>query len=106
MFEITVGNWIVPCRILMDNMNENFMFFVLVHKLLVGFSMVAVINGVFMKETFTVVEHDDTIMVMNKKRAARSNKKKMQLLFDTTDLNGSNSICLDEFKELLKVDAV
>merc|ERR1740121_3011380 len=81
MFEITFGNWIVPCRVLMDNISEGFMLFSLLHKLVIGFSMVSVINGVFIQETFKVAAQDDFVMMRHKEAANRNHRKKMEALF-------------------------
>merc|ERR1719336_3582280 len=81
MFEITLGNWIVPCRVLMEHVNEGFSMFALVHKLIIGFSMVSVITGVFIQETFKVAAQDDKIMMRHKERASRVHRDKMERLF-------------------------
>merc|ERR1712046_362523 len=82
MFELTVGNWMPPCRALVENYSEWFMFVFLAHKLILGFSVVAVINGVFIQETFKVANTDDRIMLLQKERAIRVHTKKMTGLFD------------------------
>merc|ERR1711972_207419 len=46
MFEITLGNWMPPCRALVENVSEWWMLFCLFHKLVIGFSMISVITGV------------------------------------------------------------
>merc|ERR1712087_668936 len=52
MFEITLANWPPACRLLIENVSEWFALLAILHKLFVGFAVVAVINGVFMQETF------------------------------------------------------
>merc|ERR1712216_223800 len=71
MFEITLGNWMPPCRALVENVSEWYMLFFVLHKLLIGFSVVGVIAGVFIQETFKVATTDDKIMVMQRERAVR-----------------------------------
>merc|ERR1712000_478352 len=62
MFEITLGNWMPPCRALVENVGEGWLMFFILHRLLIGFSVVAVINAVFMQETFKVATQDDKIL--------------------------------------------
>merc|ERR1719382_1099043 len=50
MFEITLANWPTACRVLMDNVHEAFMIYALIHKMLLGFAVVGVINAVFIQE--------------------------------------------------------
>merc|ERR1711983_67735 len=71
MFEITLGNWMPPCRALVENVHELYMLFSLAHKLVIGFSVVSVITGVFIQETFKVATTDDRIMVMSRERATK-----------------------------------
>merc|ERR1719191_1989783 len=68
MFEITLGNWIVPARALVENVSEWYMVFAIFHKLVIGFSVVSVITGVFIQETFKVATSDDTLMLIQKNR--------------------------------------
>jgi len=82
MFEITLGNWIVPCRALVENVSEWYMLFFLAHKLVIGFSVVSVITAVFIQETFKVATTDDRIMIMNKERGRKTNAAKIGALFE------------------------
>merc|ERR1719223_1439003 len=98
MFELTMGNWMPPCRALVENVSEWFMFFFILHKLIIGFSVLAVVNGVFMQETFKTANSDDHIMLLHRERATRIHTKKMNALFDHLDIDGDGQISLDEFK--------
>lgn len=102
MFEISLGNWIVPCRILMDHVNEGFMLFSICHKLIVGFSMVSVITGVFIQETFKVASTDDKIMLRHKERANNTHRDKMQTLFGMLDENSDGTLDMSEFEEVMR----
>merc|ERR1712008_393994 len=81
MFEITLGNWIVPARALVENVSEWYMLFFLAHKMIIGFSVVSVITAVFIQETFKVATTDDRIMIMNKERGRKINAAKIGALF-------------------------
>jgi len=98
MFEITMGNWMPPCRALVENFSEWFMIFFVLHKLIIGFSVLAVMNGVFMQETFKVANHDDYIMLLHRERAIKTHTRKMRALFEHLDDDGDGSVTLDEFQ--------
>merc|ERR1712008_196450 len=83
MFEITLGNWIVPARALVENVSEWYMLFFLAHKMIIGFSVVSVITAVFIQETFKVATTHDRIMIMNKERGRKINAAKMGLYSGT-----------------------
>merc|ERR1719446_1836576 len=82
MFEITLGNWMPPCRALVENVHEYFMVFFVLHKLIIGFSVLAVVNGVFMQETFRVASQDDHVMLLRRDNEKRIFTAKMQALFN------------------------
>ena len=42
MFEITLGNWMPPCRALVENISEWYMLFNIMHKVFIGFALLAV----------------------------------------------------------------
>mmetsp|Transcript_68123 Transcript_68123/g.134450 ORF Transcript_68123/g.134450 Transcript_68123/m.134450 type:complete len:584 (+) Transcript_68123:37-1788(+) len=102
MFEITLGNWMPPCRALVENVNEWYMIFSLSHKLVIGFSVVSVITGVFIQETFKVATTDDRIMVMIRERASKTHSKKMTALFNSADTDGSGFIDYNEYREIFE----
>jgi len=101
MFEITLGNWMPPCRALVENVSEWWMLFSLTHKLVIGFSVLSVITSVFIQETFKVATIDDKIMIMTKERARKTHMTKMETLFAKMDENGDGVVDIDEFKHML-----
>ena len=48
---------------MMQDVSELYVIFALVHKLVIGFAVVMVITGVFVQETMTVAQTDNTIMI-------------------------------------------
>lgn len=98
MFEITLGNWMPPCRALVENVGEWYMLFSLFHKLIIGFSVVSVITGVFIQETFKVATTDDQIMLLQKDRAVKMHSQKMDKLFKLADENGDGLLDQEEFE--------
>merc|ERR1712007_90689 len=101
MFEITLGNWMPPCRALVENVTEWYMVFSLAHKLIIGFSMVSVITGVFIQETFKVASSDDKIMMRHKERAIKTHTKKMGALFDAANGTDDGYLDMDEFTTIM-----
>merc|ERR1719326_604894 len=101
MFEITLGNWMPPCRALVENVSEGWLLFFILHRLFIGFSVLAVVNAVFIQETFKVATQDDRILLMQKNRAVRIHAKKMNELFQTADADGNGALSLDEFNEVI-----
>jgi len=101
MFEMTLGNWIVPARALVENVNEWYMLFFLMHKFIIGFSVVSVITGVFIQETFKVATSDDQIMLNNKERTSREHERKMNILFKHADGDGNGNLDLEEFVQVM-----
>merc|ERR1712232_1221589 len=100
MFEVTMGNWMPPCRALVENVSEWFAFFFVLHKLIIGLSVLGIINGVFIQETFTVARQDNWLMTVQKERLVRTHIAKFQALFDHLDVNHDHYIELEEFLEI------
>ncbi|OLP92207.1 hypothetical protein AK812_SmicGene26011 [Symbiodinium microadriaticum] len=69
LFEITLGNFVPVTRLMMSDVSEIYVIFALIHKLVIGFAVVMVITGVFIQETVTVAQTDNTIMLTQKERA-------------------------------------
>ncbi|CAE7818491.1 Cacna1i, partial [Symbiodinium sp. CCMP2592] len=85
MFEITLGNWPPVCRLLSEKVSEWFMLLCVLHKLVIGFAVVGVINGVFIQETFKVASSDNQIMMRQKERSSNLHEMKMRQLFLEAD---------------------
>jgi len=101
MFEITLGNWMPPCRALFENVSEWYMLFSLAHKMIMGFSVVTVMTGVFIQETFKTATIDDRIMVMSKERAKKAVANKVRALFSLADFDGDGCVDPSEFEQIM-----
>jgi hypothetical protein len=101
MFEMTLANWPPICRMLQDNVNEWFVVFCVMHKLIIGFAIIGVINGVFIQETFKVASTDDNLMIYQKERAVRLHNQKMRRLFHAADETGDGLLDLEEFSNAM-----
>jgi hypothetical protein len=101
-FEMTMGNWPTPARVLFENVSEWFMMLFLLHKLVVGFAFVGVINAMFTQETFQIAMTDDLTMVLKKQRYLRTQKVKLQKLFLAADSDGDGRVSRSEFATILR----
>eukprot|EP00928_Gymnodinium_smaydae_P050597 TRINITY_DN3414_c0_g2_i1.p1 TRINITY_DN3414_c0_g2~~TRINITY_DN3414_c0_g2_i1.p1 ORF type:complete len:512 (-),score=56.26 TRINITY_DN3414_c0_g2_i1:100-1635(-) len=101
MWEVTLGNWPPASRILAEHVGEAFFALGMLHKLVIGFAVVAIINGVFMQQTFSVAAMDDVIMVRRKETQMQYHRKKMKQLWKEADMSGDGEITLNEWLALL-----
>jgi hypothetical protein len=111
MFELTLANWAPVTRLLAEEVAEPFWFLCVVHKLIIGFAVIGVINGVILQETFSVALTDDMIMMRKKKRASEVLSKKMTTLFDYLDAgdglnSGDGLLDFEEFEKLADLPEV
>ncbi|CAE7398869.1 SCN4A [Symbiodinium sp. CCMP2456] len=106
MFEITLGNWPPIARILQEKVSSWFVVFSLLHKIVFGFACVAVINGVFMQETFKVAQQDDQIMLRTVETKRMAHRKKMQMFFQHANDDDDKVLSPDEWREVLAEEKV
>jgi len=102
MFEMTLGNWVPPVRLLQDHVNEAYGPLLLVYVGLVHFAVVQVIRGVFMHETFQVAKLDDDMMVLQRERMVRKHTEKMQVLFSAADTSGTGFLSFEDFDRVIQ----
>jgi len=101
MFELTLGNWVVPARILQEHAGGAYCVFAVVFKLCIGFGVLGVVNGVFTQETFKVAAADNRIMMRQKERDIKHHTRKMQMLFAAADESGDGLLDMDEFQAVM-----
>lgn len=102
MFEVTLANWVPAARVLTENVNESFAVFFMAYKSIVGFSVVTVITGVFMQETFKRASTSYEIMILNKHREELGHHVRMAHLFKQADASSDGSITWTEFCRVLE----
>lgn len=106
MFELTLGNWVVIARILQENVSEYLTLFSIAFKLMIGFAVIGVVNGVFMQETFKCASSDDRIMLQQKQRDIKKHTRKMESFLYFADSSGDGVVDKEEFKGILENDEV
>lgn len=109
MWEITLANWVPPCRLLVDNVSEYFAIFVVAYKCIVGFAVLKVITGVFLHETFRTAGLDDDVMIQNRRMMRERFRNKMLTFFDEADVgsgDGDGVVSCEEFGEMIADDRV
>jgi len=106
MFEMTLGNWMPACRALVENVSEWYSIFFLLHKFVIGFSIVSIITAVFIQETFKVSGSEDIIMFKSQERSTELCEDKMTDLFKHADEDGDGSLGKAEFMEVMGVPVV
>jgi len=106
MFELTLANWPTASRVMMEEVNELWLIYAVAHKMMLGFAVIGVINGVFIQETFNVAKLDNIVMVRQTMRKENVHKAKMNALFVEADTNGDGCVDLDEWKLVCQDDWV
>merc|ERR1712070_710498 len=61
MFELTIANWVPVTRFLSENFGQMWGMWCVIYNCFVGFAVVTVIRGVFLRETFQVAAADDDL---------------------------------------------
>merc|ERR1719188_336531 len=105
MFELTLGNWVVPCRLLMDTVSEWWGLFIIVYRCMFCFAVVNVIRAVFIHETSRVAE-DDEVAMMNREMASAVYLEKVRALFEELDDTSDGSVSREEFNQLMTDDVI
>jgi len=106
MFEITLGNWPPVARLLQEKVNPWFVIFSIGHKIIFGFACLAVINGVFMQETFKVAQQDDQIMLRTVETKKNAHRRKMKMFFQHANEDEDNILSIEEWKEVIAEEKV
>jgi len=104
LFEITLGNWIVPCRFLMVSISEWYSVFFVLYRGCFMFAVVKVITAVFVSETMRCAASDDELAMQKKQKGTEAHCKKIGEVFRELDRTGSGFLCWEDFSELLADD--
>jgi len=97
MFEISVGNWVPSCRLMMRHVSEWFGLFYIIYRCMLCFAVVSVIGAVFIAETGRVAASDEKVALLKKQRLQESYSRRLRELFKDLDVDGDGKISFDEF---------
>jgi len=106
MLELTDGNWIPVTRALQENVSQWASAFIILYRLVVAFTIIKVITGVFLHETMRVAGSNDELMITGKIRERLRYRSKMQALFREADNSSDGHMSKEEFLNLLRDDRV
>ncbi|CAK0910377.1 unnamed protein product [Prorocentrum cordatum] len=106
MFELALANWPTVTRFMVEELNEFFGPVCILWKLSVGFAVVGVINGVFIRETFSVAENDEFIMYRSRMRQVLQHRDRMTRLFQLADRNSDGVVDRREFRRVFEKPAI
>jgi hypothetical protein len=104
MVEVSIGNWAPIIRTVQENVSGWLAFGLLLYQLVVGFSMIKVVLGVFLMETFKVTENDDEVLIEQNRRKVARMKAKMRELFLEADLSMDGNLSRNEFMQAVQDD--
>jgi hypothetical protein len=101
MFEVTLGNWGPPCRILQDNVSDWWIVFFIGYKCIIGFCVVQVITSVFIQQTFKCLSKDEDRMLVEKQKQMDAHLQKLLHVFELIDISGDGFLSLEEVEMCL-----
>jgi len=101
MFQLTLGTWVPVARVLQETVSPYFNIFTILHKVIIGFACIGVINGVFMQETLKVAQNDDIIMMREVAHKERTHARKMKAFFRYADHSKDHVITKDEWERVV-----
>lgn len=104
MFEISMVNWILPCRLLYDHVSPLWGLFFLLFRCCFIFAMFKVITAVFIAETSRHVKLDDNITIAKAQRERESFCKKLHAIFMELDDDDDGMLSWREFEQLISDD--
>mmetsp|Transcript_106078 Transcript_106078/g.193001 ORF Transcript_106078/g.193001 Transcript_106078/m.193001 type:complete len:570 (+) Transcript_106078:84-1793(+) len=102
MVEITLGNWVPSCRLLMENVHEVFFLFFLLYRCMFCFSVLRVINAVFISETNRVLACDAELTMAKGDRDRKAYEKQLRQVLKNMDSDNSGTVSWDEVEAFVQ----
>ncbi|CAE8650663.1 unnamed protein product [Polarella glacialis] len=99
MWEVLLGDWIVPTRVAVDHVSEWFSLWFIIHRLLLGFALLNVVSAMFVHQTMQVAEQDIDLQWRKKRNRTSNTEQRLRELFPE-----DGTISLDEFAELVHTE--
>jgi len=97
MFEITYGNWIPVCRLLVRDVHQRFDLFFILYRCMFCFAVIRIIAAVFISETSRIVAHDENLARLRKNQDRQFAARKLHKIFLALDESGDGLLSRDEF---------
>eukprot|EP00439_Symbiodinium_sp_Y106_P050318 s939_g6.t1 len=94
MFEVIFANWPIPCRVLVDHVDEWYSIFFIIYRC-------GVVGAVFVQQTMKLAADDNDLFLQQQTRAAEAYTRKIKDVFTKLDMSGEGYIYMEEFVEIL-----
>ena len=98
MFEITIANWVVTCRLLMDDVSEWYGLFFVLYRCCFCFGAIKVITAVFIAQTNRAMSRDDDLVTVLHEKERTLFRKKLEEMFDGLDTTRDGYLTWAEFQ--------
>jgi voltage-gated sodium channel len=99
--QLTLGNWVPVCRILLENVGEEWSIFIIIYILFITFAAMRVISAVFIVETQKVASTDEELLILQKERQIDRLNRNFAGVFKELDATGDGMVDWEEFQAVL-----
>jgi len=100
MFEITLANWVVTCRILMTDVSEWYGLFYIIYRCMFCFGALKVVTAIFIAQTNRAMAKDDDLVTMMQEQERVMFRKKMEEMFTGLDTSRDGYLTWSEFQAI------
>jgi len=101
MFEICLGNWVVSCRLLYENVSVWYGVFYILYRCCFMFAIIKVITAVFIAETTKSAANDSDLALMRHRKETNAFSAKLRRIFTKLDDSGDGLVTWAEFSPVL-----
>jgi len=101
MFEICLGNWVISCRLLYENVSVWYGVFNILYRCCFMFAIIKVITAVFISETTAFAANDSDFALMRHQKEKNAFTSKLQRIFTELDDSGDGLVTWAEFSPVL-----
>lgn len=96
MFEVHLANFGPACRVLLDNVGEEYSYVFLAYRCLAGYAIINVINAVFVQQTIAIAQQDQDVVLNEKRKQGEAYAKKLRNFLGKVDADGDGLITEQE----------
>lgn len=101
MFELSLANWVMVCRVVSEDVGEVFGFIILAYVLFLVFAVTKVITAAFIIETHRVVADTLELVVLEKERHNKRLTDNFWNVFQEADSSGDGHVDWAEFQDII-----